>query len=146
MDLRKLDRIPGVASVMTPFPYSVEIDAPVREADALMRSHDLRHVPVRDGEDIVGVVTDRDIFLGLGSDGDADRVPVRAVCVGDPYLVDLHVPLDLVVLEMAERHKGSAVVLRHGKLAGIFTATDACRILGRILAARFRGPGGGEAA
>ena len=146
MDLRKLDRIPGVASVMTPFPDSVEIDAPVREADELMRQHELRHVPVRDGEQIVGVVNSRDIALRVRPKGDLDRVPVRAVFEPDPYITDLHTPLDRVLLEMADRHCGLAVVLRNGKLAGIFTLTDACRILGEVLASRFRDGGGDEAA
>jgi CBS domain-containing protein len=34
---------------------------------------------------------------------------------------------------MAERHLGSALVTRGGKLVGIFTTTDACRALARLL-------------
>jgi len=34
---------------------------------------------------------------------------------------------------------GSALVVRKGKLVGIFTVTDACRVLGEILKGRFDG-------
>jgi hypothetical protein len=36
-------------------------------------------------------------------------------------------PLDIVLEQMASRHAGSVLVTRGGQLAGIFTATDACR-------------------
>lgn len=143
MDLRRLDHMPSVATAMTPFPFSVALDAPAAEAEALMREHDLRHVPVREGDDIVGVVTDRDIARGRAAadrEGRPGALAVGDVCARDPWAVDLHAPLDRVVREMAERRVGSAVVLREGRLAGIFTTTDACRLLADILAARFPGP------
>jgi CBS domain-containing protein len=34
---------------------------------------------------------------------------------------------------MADRHVGSALVTRGDKLVGIFTTTDACRALARVL-------------
>jgi hypothetical protein len=34
---------------------------------------------------------------------------------------------------MAERHIGSALVTKHGKLVGMFTSTDACRALVQVL-------------
>jgi acetoin utilization protein AcuB len=146
VDLRKLDRIPGVASVMTPFPFSVDAADPLAAADALMERHGIRHVPVIEQGRIAGLVTDRDLAL-FGNPvlrGEPD-VRVGQVCARDPYVVDLHTPIDRVVLAMAERRIEAAVVTREGRLAGIFTSSDACRILGEVLAARFRG-GGGEAA
>ena len=41
---------------------------------------------------------------------------------------------------MAGRHIGSALVVKGEKLAGIFTMTDACRVLADLLRARFHGP------
>ena len=42
---------------------------------------------------------------------------------------------------MVEHRLGSCVVRRHGKLAGIFSTVDACRVLAEVLAERFpRGP------
>ena len=37
MDLRKLDRVPAIAAVMTPFPYSVAAEDPVTAAERAAR-------------------------------------------------------------------------------------------------------------
>ena len=37
-----MKRNPQVIAFMTPFPYSVDVDAPLKEAHALMREHRLR--------------------------------------------------------------------------------------------------------
>jgi hypothetical protein len=39
---------------------------------------------------------------------------------------------------MAGEHIGSALITRHGRLVGIFTATDACRIFCEHLRSIFR--------
>ena len=64
-------------------------------------------------------------------------VLVADIYIADPYVVDLETPLDEVLLEMAARHVGSVLVTRHGKLAGVFTVTDACRVFGEDLRERF---------
>jgi len=45
--------------------------------------------------------------------------------------------LDHVLMEMADRHIGSVLVVREKRLAGIFTVTDACRRFGEFLRATF---------
>ncbi len=142
-----MTRIPSVKSVMTPFPYSVAPDATVREARELMRDHGIRHLPVVEDHALVGIVTDRDIKLMLGPDfdyPDQNEIVVSDIALDDPYVVDLEVPLDTVLAEMASRHVGSALVTRGERLAGVFTATDACRCFAEHL--RKSRPGGGDAA
>ncbi len=148
MDLRKIDRIPGVASVMTPFPHAVAPSDPITRAEALMEEHQIRHVPVCEGEDIVGLITHRDLVAVTNPatpKPDRARIRVSHVFMRDPFVVDLHAPIDEVVRQMAGRHIGSAIVAREGKLAGIFTAHDACVLLADILATRFRGDNGDAA-
>ena len=41
--------------------------------------------------------------------------------------------LDRVLLAMSRSHLGSALVVKRGKLVGIFTTSDACRIFGECL-------------
>ncbi|MDX1431088.1 MAG: CBS domain-containing protein [Gammaproteobacteria bacterium] len=141
-----MHRIPPVKSVMTPFPHSVEIEAPIHEARLFMREHGIRHLPVTANGVLVGIVTDRDIKLLLGPDFDYPKeaeLTVRDAFLDDPYEVDLEEPLDNVLVEMAERRIGSALVTRKGKLAGVFTVTDACRAFGEHLREQFH-PGGGD--
>jgi acetoin utilization protein AcuB len=54
--------------------------------------------------------------------------------------------LDEVLAHMAEHQLGSAIVTRHGKLAGIFTVTDACRHFAEYLRDQVRRAGGDDAA
>jgi acetoin utilization protein AcuB len=149
MDLWKTDRMPAIKSVMTPFPYFVQIDDPVTRAEEIMREHGVRHVPVEENGSLVGIATHRDLALLVNralDDRSRARIRVRQICVRDPYVVDLNEPLDSVVCEMAARHLGSALVTREDRLAGIFTVTDACEVLGEILRFRFRPPHGHDAA
>lgn len=140
---------PQVISGMTPFPYSVDVDAPVRLARKFMQQHRVRHLPVTEEEKLIGVVTDRDIKLMLGPDfdyPDENERTVRDVYVDEPYVVDISMPLDEVLLTMADRHIGSAIVTKHEKLVGIFTTSDACRCFGEYLQDRLAVGGGDDEA
>ncbi len=142
-----MKRIPTIKTVMTPFPYSVAIDAPLTTATALMREHRIRHLPVKDAQTLSGVITERDISLLLASSASAAQMPtVRTAYKPDPYIVDLNERLDNIAMTMAEKHIDSALVTRSGKLVGIFTCTDACRQLALHLRDPFLPGGGDEAA
>ncbi len=89
------------------------------------------------------MLSDRDIKLLLGPDfayPEPSELTVGDAYQPQSYSVDLNTPLDVVLLEMAARHIGSALVTRKGRLAGIFTATDACREFGLLLQKRRGGP------
>ncbi len=137
---------PTLAATMTPFPHSIDCDRPLRDAKAMMAEHGIHHLPVTREGDLVGIVSDTDVLVAaaLAPAGGADVV-VRAVCARDPYVVDLHTRLDVVVREMAERRTASALVVRQGKLVGILTQVDVCEILAATLAEHYPGDedGGG---
>ena len=140
---------PLIRGAMTPFPWSVDEDAPLTDARREMLAHRVRHLPVMRGHELAGLITDRDIKLVLGPEfdyPDPRELRVRDALVNEPYIVDAATPLDVVLLEMAERHIGAALVTSHGRLAGIFTATDACRQYGESLRDRFAPPDGNDAA
>jgi len=131
---------PTLATAMTPFPYSVDHNASLEFARQLMEQHKVRHLPVTEEHGLVGLVTERDmrsverLHSGLGAKRD---LTVNDVYIADPYIVDLHEPLDKVLLTMAERHIGSAIVTKSGKLVGMFTVVDACRSDGAFLRQHF---------
>jgi acetoin utilization protein AcuB len=133
-------RIPNIKAVMTPFPYSIEIERPLRDAVAMMREHDFRHLPVVDDGRLVGVLSER--LLGQAAGSAREDARVRDAPMAEAYVVGLDERLDNVVLAMAERHLGSALVVREGRVVGIFTSTDACRHLGEVLRSDF--PVGGD--
>jgi acetoin utilization protein AcuB len=121
---------PKLKNVMTPFPYSVEAEAPIEQAIEFLRTHKIRHLPVTTKGALTSVVSDRDIKLVLGPDfayPSSRDLKVRDAMVKDCYIVDLATPLATVLRHMAIQRIGSAVVTRRGKLAGVFTTNDACR-------------------
>ena len=131
-----MKRKPTLAASMTPFPHSVDINAPIDEAQQFMREHRIRHLPVTDEGVLIGVVTDRDIKLLLGPDfayPEPQSLKVSDAMAEDAYVVDLKTPLAVVLENMASRRLGSALVTRKGKLAGVFTSTDACRAFASYL-------------
>jgi CBS domain-containing protein len=142
MDLSHFNRMPPVSAVMTPFPHFVERGDPVTRIEKIMSEHGVRHVPVKDGDDIVGIISERDLRRLVNPALPAtDKAHIRAehILVPDPYVVDLHTPLNVVLREMVERRIGTALVMSHGRLAGIVTVTDVCRDLAALLEAKFGG-------
>ncbi len=137
-------RPPQILAFMTPFPFSIDIEAPLAEAHAFLRERQIRHLPVTCNGELAGILTDRDIKLALGPDLGSPpecELKVGDVYQPDSYVVDAAERLEDVAASMAERHVGSALVTRGGKLVGIFTTTDACRALARILRDQHPNPG-----
>jgi acetoin utilization protein AcuB len=142
-------RIPAIKTVMTPFPYSVDAGATVDVALDFMREHQIRHLPVTDDGQLAGMISDRDIKLMMGPDfayPKGSELRVRDAMIRDAYIIDLGTRLDEVLQHMADQQLGSAIVTRKGKLAGVFTVTDACQAFAAHLREQLRRAGGNSAA
>ena len=138
--------MPRIGSVMTPFPYSLGPEDSLDKARRLMAEHGIRHLPVMVSGRPAGVITDQDLrrAAAAGSAETPQRVgelELSATCE-----FDISAPLDLVLDEMAGRHLDSALVLKGGRLVGIFTATDACRTFAELLRREAPSPDGESAA
>jgi CBS domain-containing protein len=142
-----MKRRPTLAATMTAFPHSIEHDRSVRDAKSMMAEHAIHHLPVTREGALVGIISDTDVFLsGTLLPADGADIPIGSVCTKDPYVIDIHTRLDAVVREMAERRIGSALVVRQGKLVGILTHVDVCRVLAVTLAESYPGDGDDEVA
>jgi acetoin utilization protein AcuB len=129
-------KVPHIMSVMTPFPHTIEISATLPEARRLMAEHHVRHLPVTEDGALVGVISDRDIKLALDPSlglPPEEELCVEDICVLEAYIVGLEESLDNVLIHMAEHRIGSVLVVKEGRLAGIFTVTDVCRCFARFL-------------
>ena len=135
---------------MTPFPYSINADGTVTEAAAMMEERGFHHLPVKDGERLVGVINVRDVAVArrVRASGAANDQPisVRAACRTEPYVVDMNDPLEQVVRGMAERRAEAALVTRRGRLAGIITSTDVAHLLADLVAEMNPSPPGDDIA
>ncbi len=122
-----------IAEVMTDAPHTIGRDEKLAQAYDVMRRFGLRHLPVLDGGRLVGVLSQRDLLFVEAAAGGVDG---RVEKVGQAMAHDVFcvAPGDLVTdvaREMGERKYGCAVVLDRGSVVGIFTATDALRLLSR---------------
>lgn len=118
--------LPRLATAMTPFPYSVTSDTSLADARALLADHDFHHLPVTDGDNVVGILhSDQLAPEARGSVAEHHR---PAACV-----VDIETPLADVLRHMVDARADAAAILRHGRLVGVFTTTDACRALAALL-------------
>lgn len=122
---QRLQGMPPIKALMTPFPHSISADASVAEAQRMMEEQAIRHLPVKDGDRLIGVITDREVEKAL----DPRRAPAAAR-VGElaieAHVVDLLTPAARVLESMAKDRVDFVLVLKEERLAGIFTGTDAC--------------------
>ena len=131
-----MNRVPLLKTVMTPFPWWVGIDDPLLTAREMMRQHKVRHLPVKEGNKLVSVVTDRDLKFALDPElglPPRESLRVRDVCVFTTYIVDIETRLEIVLDTLAERRIGSALVTKDDKLVGIVTSPDICRALATLI-------------
>ncbi|HEX8106523.1 MAG TPA: CBS domain-containing protein [Kofleriaceae bacterium] len=126
--------VPSVSHVMTAQPWTIERDATLRDAHALMQAHQIRHLPVLEGGRLVGLVTDRDLrLLEATTPVDAATTPVDRAMTDRPFIVTSDTALDEVVSIMSDHKYGSAIVVGRDGVEGIFTSVDACRVLAELL-------------
>jgi acetoin utilization protein AcuB len=121
---------PTIESVMTPYPYSIDIDAHASAAHTMMAQLKIHHLPVKEGEQLVGVVSEWGLRRAAERGWDTatgGAAKVRDVCSREIHIVGPDAPLAGVLRHMAGKHIETVLVARNGKLAGIFTFTDACR-------------------
>ena len=140
MKLLNYEQMPTVAALMQPFPYFAEPKDSVAHIIKLMEDHSIRHIPIKQGDQVVGIISERDLRW-MKSPAivmpDADEIPVHHVMTFNPYVVDINTPLTSVVSEMTEKKIGAAIVTSSGRLVGIVTVIDLCRALGELLESEF---------
>jgi CBS domain-containing protein len=123
-----------VARFMTADPIAISSDRTLAEAHRVMRENGIRHLPVVDGGQLVGLVSQRDLYLLETLQGvDPDEERVEEAMTAEPYTVAPDASLEEVASTMAERKYGSAVVVAAGDVVGLFTTIDALRALATVL-------------
>jgi acetoin utilization protein AcuB len=130
--------MPKVREYMTACPHTVGSDQTVAFAHTLLYQHRIRQLPVLDGGQLVGVLSERDLTL-LASlrDLDPHTLKIEEVMSVSIYKVSPDTPLDQVVSEMAAKKYGSAIVVENNSVVGIFTTIDVCSTLGTLLKERY---------
>jgi acetoin utilization protein AcuB len=121
---------------MTAAPVATWMSSPVHtvtpgtlaaEAVTLLRRFGIRHLPVMEGDRVVGVVTDRDLR------GVAAGAPVQSVMSRPVTVVTPRTGIDRAARLLFDRRIGCLPVVEDGRLVGILTQTDAVAALVAIV-------------
>lgn len=124
-----------VRQYMSPSPHTIGHDQTLATAHRFMRERRIRHLPVLQAGQLVGLLSQRDLYLlETFRDVDQNTVPVSEAMSPDPVTVTPDTPLKEAVHLMADQKLGSTVVTDEGgRVVGIFTAIDALKALEELL-------------
>ncbi len=116
-----------VRDIMRSSAVVISADTMLQEVYRTMQERGIRHLPVLDGETLVGVITDRDLRLATSALAASPFPPggrVSAVMSASPLTADPSDPVEDVARTMRERKIGCLPVLDDGRLIGIVTGLD----------------------
>ena len=115
-----------VREVMTDRPRCVTLDTPISEAASLMESENVGSLPVLEGEELAGMITDRDIVVRAVAKGKDPRgMPVREVVSRELVTVYAEEDLSDALTKMAsEQVRRLPVVDEDNRLVGILAQAD----------------------
>lgn len=132
-----------VSKYMTQKLITAKPDMSVKQAFLTMRSHRVRHLPVVDGDELVGIISDRDLRRPRWAETIddwtsyyqiADDINVKDVMTSNPEVVHTYDNILKAVGVFRERRYGALPVLdKEGALVGILSAQDLLLALEELL-------------
>lgn len=114
---------PRIDQHMTHNPITVQRDASGDEVRALMETKGVRHLPVMDGEALVGIVSDRDVRVCRGR-GQLELTLVTELMSTVPETVTPETRVSSIALILCAEKISALPVVADGQLKGIATTLD----------------------
>jgi len=115
----------SVRDAMTENPRSIGASASVVEAARLMRDEHIGSLPITDDEELVGMITDRDITTRVVAEAaDPKMTSVGDVVSRDLISVEPDEELEEAVQLMASHQVRRLPVVENGRLVGIVAQAD----------------------
>jgi CBS domain-containing protein len=117
--------MPKLKHLMSPNPVVIHVDHPLREAALRMREAGVGALPVVDGDELVGMVADRDLVVRSLPEGGGPDTPVGAAMTRHVVALREDAPIGAAAAAMVEhRVRRLAVVDRDRVLVGMLSLTD----------------------
>lgn len=114
-----------VREIMARDPISLPSDASVLDAARRMRDDDIGDVMVADVDNLLGIVTDRDLVVRVLAEGrDPARTPLAEVFSGELLSVEPEADVDEAARLMRENAVRRLPVVESGRLVGVVTIGD----------------------
>jgi CBS domain-containing protein len=122
-----------VEQIMSSKLFTVGPDDLVDLAASVMDWNRIRHLPVEEDGNLVGILSSRALLRLVAKGGETGTVPVRDVMRRDVLTVSTDAtPMEAITL-MREKGLGALPVVRGGKLVGIVSERDFLELAGRVL-------------
>lgn len=128
-----------VRDFMTSPAKSISREARLLDAALVLRSTGFRHLPIVEGERLVGIITDRDVSRCAPSllskitpdeyNAIFENTPLERVMTRNPLTVAPTTPLREAATILHEKKLGCLPVVEDGRLVGILTVTDMLGVL-----------------
>lgn len=110
--------------------FTVPVTASVREAVQKMIDEKIGSVLVVDGEELVGIFTERDVLVRVvGANRDPISTPVSFVMTYNPVSIDSSASVQDVLDVHGGKEFRHLPVLEHGRLVGVLSFRDLVRWL-----------------
>jgi CBS domain-containing protein len=132
-----------VQDVMSRDVVTLAPEQTLRDAIELLRRRRIRHLPVVEGQKLLGIVTDRDVkratpsvLTGVGKeeyDNSLVRIKVAQLMTREPITVPGRSPLKGAVEIFIKTRVGALPVVEDGHLVGILTDIDILRVAHDLL-------------
>jgi CBS domain-containing protein len=115
----------SVGMLMTREVVTLDVTQPVRDAIQLFSSKQFRHLLVREGDQLAGVLSDRDVLRALLRSTDACDYPISSVMTKEPITVVPDASIsEAIHLLTSHRINCLPVTAPHRHVLGILTTTD----------------------
>lgn len=135
-----------VEKLMQPNPITVSPQDSFRHAKALIRQQGIRHLPVVAHDQLVGIVTDRDLRQASPSPATSletfelhyllDRLTVQEIMTSKVITVTPDTPIEEAARLMLHHRIRGLPVIRGSALVGILTETDILRAIAEAMSIR----------
>jgi CBS domain-containing protein len=114
-----------VEEIMTRDPRTIDASGTVLDAARIMRDNDIGDVIVVDGDQLNGIVTDRDIAVRVVAEGrDPASTPVSEACTTGVEAIEPNASVDDALSAMREKDIRRLPVVDGGRPVGIVSLGD----------------------
>jgi CBS domain-containing protein len=116
-----------VREAMSKVIVSAEPNMSIHEAAALMKKHHISSLLIKSGEQLAGIITDRDFRIRVLAEGVADSKPIGSVMTRDPMCISVDSELNDAQLKMMSEGIRHLPVVDGDALVGMISQTDILR-------------------
>ena len=113
-----------VVSLLRRPPISIQMDSDIRMAAQTMSEHRVSSLLITDNDELIGIVTDRDLRTRAVAQGLAYETPVSAIMTRDPIVMDSRDYASEAVLKMMERNVHHIPIMKNGRPIGVVSTGD----------------------